>query len=64
MAQHRLTPRWRRILARIVARPTASRPVDPGTQLLPIFDPPTMPMPAYSWQTPDEWARQHSGGAR
>lgn len=60
MANHRLTPRWRRTLARIVGRRTASRSATPGTQLQQVFDPPTLPLPAYEWPTPDEWAAQHS----
>ena len=48
MALHRAPSSWRRILDRITRRRTAPTLADPGTQLLPVFDPDTVRLPVYT----------------
>lgn len=54
MAQHRApaTPRWRTLLARVTGRARPAPAIDAGTQLLPVYDPPTTPLPVYTQEAP------------
>ncbi|PPJ31872.1 hypothetical protein C5E45_32805 [Nocardia nova] len=72
MARHRNATQRRTLLDRILLRRepahatrgmTAAARVRDEVRFTDEFDRADL-LPGLEWQTPDEWARQHSGGAR